>query len=1076
MNFKACHSILLLLFLSLGSGSLFGQEATFIPNEGQWEGDFDYKTKLSSGAAFFDETGFYTLLISGEGHDHHSHDLNDHNAKPGKQQAVNIRMDWIGAQTEKLVPTNTASYYCNYILGKNPSRWKTKIPVFKELIYQNIYPGIDAKYYSTNGQFKYDLYLAPGISASIIKMKYSGIKAIEVKRNRLNIITELGNIEEWIPEAYQEIGDQKKKVNCYYIVEGKTVSFKLGKHDSNYPVVIDPILVFSSFTGSIANNFGFTATYDNDGDFYGGGAALEPGFVGTTGVIQIPFGGGPMDVTINKFSSDGTSLLYATHLGGSRSDAPHSLNITPQNELLILGNTDSDDFPTTAGAFQTNFVQGPNFSSPLSFPYYQKGSNIFVAKLSSDGTNLISSTLLGDSGGDGINMKIYKNYGDRFRGDILALANGNIAFTSSSLSKNLPLSTNGINTSGSDQNAIVVVMNPSLSQIVWGSYFGGDVHESGYSVKSDGSYLYVAGSTNSTSIPSSTGGLHSSSLGKLDGYIAKFQISNGALIQSTYLGGLEDDQAFFLDLDKDNNIYIHGQTKSAISISSNTFGTSSAQQFIQKLSNDLSTLQWSTTVGSGTKSDWVPTAFMVDRCYNIYMSGWNGASNASVASGGFSSNNTNGLPTSPDAFQNTSDGSDFYFMILTKDAQSFLFGSYFGGSSEEHVDGGTSRFSPDGVIYQAVCAGCFAGTFPTTPNSYSPTKPNNDCNLGAIKIDFQQTVRAQANIDPLIGLDTICDTLFVDFSNTSLHANKFHWDFGNGQTSDQYQPSAKYTAFGTYTITLVAEDTICDLSDTTTILVNHQQGAVTIASFDASYAGCNRNYEATFHNFSSNADTYEWDFGDGGTSSLAEPTHSFPDSGTYTVQLIAISSDCNRRDTLTKMITFIDTVAAPNVHPSYPDCSDGRLDVDIENNRQRYNYSWSYSDKRYSGAHPPIVFQQRGMHKVMLTIEDTLCNASYDFDFDINVQTINKSTFIPNTFTPDGDGVNEQFEIFGESCEGGDYMRVYNRWGQLIFETDKPFDTFWDGTYKGKPVPQGVYTFSLKTGEEVTKNTVLLIR
>ncbi|WP_417589798.1 PKD domain-containing protein [Owenweeksia hongkongensis] len=1075
MNIKACHSVLILFFLFLGSCPLIGQEATFIPNKGQWEGDFEYKTSLSSGAAFFDKNGFYTLLIPGEGHHHHSH---EGSGKPvaEKQQAVNIRMDWVNGQTEKLIPTKRSSYYCNYILGKNPTRWKTKVSVFEELIYQNIYPGVDVKYYSTEGLFKYDLYLASGVPASTIKMKYSGIKSIEVKRNRLNIITELGSIEEWIPEAYQEIGDQKKKVNCYYIVEGNTVSFKLGKHDTNHPVVIDPILVFSSFSGSIANNFGFTATYDNHGNFYGGGAALNVGFQGTPGVVQIPFGGGPMDVTINKFSSDGTSLLYATHLGGGRSDAPHSLNITPQNELLILGNTDSDNFPTTTGAFQTNFVQGPNFSNSATFPYYNKGSNIFVAKLSSDGTNLISSSLLGDSGGDGINMKIYRNYGDRFRGDILALSNGNIAFTSSSLSKNLPLSTNGINTTGSDQNAIVVVMNSSLSQIVWGSYFGGDVHESGYSVKSDGTYLYVAGATNSASIPASTGGLNSSNIGKLDGYIAKFQISNGALIQSTYLGGAEDDQAFFLDIDKDNNIYIHGQTESTIPVSSNTYGTSGAQQFIQKLNNNLTTLQWSTNVGTGTKSDWVPTAFMVDRCYNIYMSGWNGGSNTSVATGGFSSNNTNGLPTSPDAFQNTTDGSDFYFMILTKDAQSFLFGSYFGGTSEEHVDGGTSRFSPDGVIYQAVCAGCFGGTFPTTPNSYSPTKPNNDCNLGAIKIDFQQTVRANATIDPVMGIDTICDTLFVNFSNTSIHANKFHWDFGNGQTSNLYQPSVKYTAFGSYTITLVAEDTVCDLSDTSSIVINHQQGATVIADFEASYAGCNNNYEANFKNYSSNTDTYEWDFGDGSTSNLQEPTHSFPDTGTYKVQLISISSDCNRRDTLTKIVTFSDTVITPNVFTSYPDCSDGKIEVTIENNRKRYNYRWIYNGKGFSGAYPEIRFQQRGLHKVMLTIEDTLCNATHDFAFDLNVQAINKSTFIPNSFTPDGDGINDQFEIFGESCKGSDYMRIYNRWGQLIFETNSPFDTFWDGTYKGKPVPQGVYTFSLKTGEEVTKNTVLLIR
>lgn len=1076
MNIKVSHTIFSIVVLCFRCFSLLAQEATFIPNQGQWPGTFDYKTNLSSGAIFFDKGGFYALLASDEGHHFHNEEHN-HGANHEDLKAVNIRMDWVGANTDHLEPEHADSYYHNYFLGKSPDTWKTEVPVFKTLIYEDIYPGIDAKYYSVDGLFKYDIHLAAGSNPASIKMKYSGVKTIATNRNKLIIITALGELEEWIPEAYQQIGDRKKRVNCYYIVQGNTVSFKLGKYDADHPVVIDPVLVFSSFNGSIADNFGFTATYDNDGNFYGGGTALEVGFQGTPGVVQIPFGGGPMDITINKFSDDGTTMLFATHLGGSQTDAPHSLNVTPQNELLILGNTDSDNFPTTSGAFQTNFVQGPSFYNFQNFPYYRKGSSIFVAKLSSDGTNLISSTLLGDDKGDGINKRIYRNYGDYFRGDILSLPNGNIAFTSSSLSKNLPLTLNGIDTSGVDQNAVVVLMNSSLSQIIWGSYFGGTGHESGYSIKSDGTYFYVAGATNSTTLPASTGGLNSSGLGKLDGYVAKFQISNGNLVQSTFIGGLEDDQVFFLDLDKDNNVYLHGQTQSVMPISTGTYGTPNAQQFIQKINNSLTSTIWNTTVGTGTKSDWVPTAFMVDRCYNLYMSGWNGSVNSGISGNTFSTHNTNGLPTSSDAFQTTTDGSDFYFMILAKDAQSFLFGSYFGGTSEDHVDGGTSRFSPDGVIYQAVCAGCGGGTFPTTPSSYSPTKPNpNECNLGAIKIDFEKTVRAMANIDPVMGFDTICDTLIVNLSNTSLHANKFFWDFGNGQTSSQYQPTVRYSSFGTYIITLIAEDTICDLSDTTKMVVTHQQGAQTIADFDASYAGCNRDYEATFFNFSDNADVFEWDFGDGTTSNLAEPVHSFPDSGTYTIQLIAINSACNRRDTLRKSITFIDTLVAPSVYTTYPDCSDGKIEVEIVNNRKRFEYRWTYNGKSFSGDHPNIVFQQRGIHQVLLSVIDTLCNARHDFTFEINVLSVNKTTYIPNSFTPDGDGTNDQFLISGESCDGGDYMRIYNRWGQLVFETNNPFDTFWDGTYKGDPAQQGVYTFVLKVGKEVTREHVTLIR
>lgn len=1056
------------------ANTAISQEATFIPNQGQWPGDFEYKTDLSNGALFFTAQGWQAVLIHSE-HGHHHGQGSQLTQSSEPTEAISLKMQWLNANDPKIVPQEKESYHKNYILGNNPDHWKSNVPVYRGLNYLNLYDGVDAFYYTNQGELKYDLLLKPNASVNQIKMQYEGQTHLSLSENRLIIKTELGQIEEWIPEAYQWIENQKKQISCQYTLENGLVGFELGKHNPNYEVVIDPILVFSSFSGSIALHFGYTATYDLDGNFYGGGAALNVGFQGTPGAFQIPFGNGPMDVTISKFSSDGSSLLYATHLGGGRSDAPHSLNITPQNELLILGNTDSDNFPTTNGAFQRQYVEGPDLHNN-SYPFFYKGSNIFVAKLSSDGSNLMASTLLGGSEGDGYNRFIFRNYGDRARGDILSLPNGNIAFTSSALSKNLPLDSNGISLTGLSQKAIVVVFNPNLSQIVWGSYIGGTGNETGYSIKSDGTYLYVAGSSTSYILPETEGAIDTINNGKVDGYIAKFQISNGNLIRSTYIGGSEDDQVFFIDLDKDNNIYLHGQTHSIMNKTAGKYGTAGASQFIQKLSNNLDTVYWSTTVGTGQKMDWVPTAFMIDQCYNIYISGWNGEANASISANTIANNNTHNLPISSDAFQSTTDGSDFYFMVLSRDAQSFLFGSYFGGTSEEHVDGGTSRFSPDGVIYQAVCAACNGLSFPTTPSAYAPTKPNGECNLGAIKIDFEQTVRSLPEIDPSAGFDTICDSLTVHLSNNSLHANKFTWYFGNGDSSSIDEPSVTYGKLGTYTITLIAEDTVCGIADTNTLVVHHNKGVKVLSDFDLEYAGCDKSFEVTFNNQSDNAQGFIWDFGDGTSSNLKDPVHSYPDSGSYTVRLIAINTLCNKRDTLEKNITFVDTLTLPIISASYPDCSDGKVDIDIENDRNRYTYSWKYDTKSSSGSNPDISFDQRGTYEVEITITDTVCNVSYVDTFTVHIMTITKRTFVPNSFTPNDDGINDEFAMSGESCNEDEYMRIYNRWGQLIFETNDPFNTFWDGTYKGSPAQQGVYTYILKVGEEVMRNYITLIR
>lgn len=1067
-------SFWILLLLVAFSSTALGQEATFIPNQGQWVGDFEYKTDLSNGALFFTKKGWQVVLLHSEDGHHHGKESNtQHTTEP--TEAVNLKMQWLNANVPEIIPQEKEAFHKNYFLGDDQNRWKSNVPVYRGLNYHKLYDGVDAFYYTRQGELKYDLLLKTGKAAEQIKMKFEGQTELSLSENRLVVQTELGNIEEWIPEAYQWIESEKRPVSCTYTLEDGIVGFSLGKHNPDYEVIIDPILVFSTFSGSVALHFGFTATYDLDDNFYGGGAALNVGFQATPGAFQIPFGNGPMDVTINKFSADGSSLLYATHLGGSRTDAPHSLNITPQNELLILGNTDSDNFPTSNSAYQKQYVQGPDLHNN-SYPFFHKGSNIFVCKLSADGSSLLASTLFGDSGGDGFNRFIYKNYGDRTRGDILNLPNGNIAFTSSALSKNLPLDSNGLNLSGASQKAIVAVFNPNLSQLVWGTYIGGTGNETGYSIKSDGTYLYVAGSSTSFVLPETDGAIDTINQGKIDGYISKFRISDGSLIRSTHIGGTEDDQVFFIDLDKDNNLYLHGQTKSALPLTPGKYGTAGAHQFIQKLSNNLDTVYWSTTVGTGQKTDWVPTAFMIDQCYNIYTSGWNGETNSGPSGNNFGNNNTNGLPISADAFQSTTDGSDFYFMVLSRDAQSFVFGSYFGGTSEEHVDGGTSRFSPDGVIYQAVCAACSGLNFPTTPSSYSPTKPNGECNLGAIKIDFEQTVRSLPQIDPSLGFDTICDSLTVHLNHNSLHANKFTWYFGNGDTSNLEQPAVTYTTLGTYTITLVAEDTVCGIADTNTLVVVHNKGVTVVSDFDLEYAGCDKNYEVNFQNLSDNAQNFIWDFGDGTTSNLQDPTHSYPDTGNYTVRLIAINALCNKRDTIEQEIFFVDTLKLPIISTSYRDCSDGKVDIDIENDRNRYTYSWKYNNKSSSGSNPDIRFSQRGTYEVEITITDTICNVNYVDTFTVNILTITKSTFVPNSFTPNDDGINDVFAMSGESCNEDEYMRIYNRWGQLIFETNDPFNTFWDGTYKGSPAQQGVYTYILKVGEEVMRNYITLIR
>ncbi len=744
-----------------------------------------------------------------------------------------------------------------------------------------------------------------------------------------------------------------------------------------------------------------------------------------------------------------------------------------QGNLIVMGATGSSDFPMKNNAWQSTFANGGN--RKVNIFRFPNGSNIFIAKMSANGQNLLASTYLGGNGSEGINPKVFRNYGDRSRGEVVTLDNGDIAIASSSLSDDLPFLNAGANLLNNSQNAIVAVFSPDLGTLRWGTYYGGSGNESGYAIRGYGNNIYLAGGTGSTDLMVSNNAIKSSNGGQYDGYLAMFDQFNGSFKEGTYIGGSSVDQVFLMEKDKHGFIYVFGQTKGGVPSTPGHYGQASGQQFVQKYKNDLSALEWSTRWGSPQgKTDLVPTAFMVDQCFNIYMSGWGGNTNQG---NGLNGGNTNGLPITPDAFQSTTDGSDFYFMVLDRNAQNLLYASYFGGTANEHVDGGTSRFSPSGIIYQAVCAGCQGLSFPTTPSAFSPNNPSSNCNLGAIKMDLQQTVRAEPAIDLSTNVDTLCDRLEVKLTNHSYRGDIYHWDFGNGETSTHFEPTVVFDQFGSYQIRLIAEDTVCDISDTAFVTIEHDRGVRPQASIDLKYSGCDQDYKAAFFNTSNEVNQFSWDFGDGNTSSEENPVHFYADSGSYQIRLIALDTACNKADTVFGEVIFSDTTVAPIVSVFHPDCGRGQLDVNIQNARNRLIYKWvKEGGDTFYGIEPNLKYDAPGVYSLKSILIDTACGYEYVQDFDVVIDEIGRPVHIPNAFSPNGDGVNDAFQVFGDHCARGDFLKIYNRWGEVVFETQAPFAEFWDGLQPDKRAPQGVYTYIMKAGGTMHRGYLTLFR
>ena len=522
---------------------------------------------------------------------------------------------------------------------------------------------------------------------------------------------------------------------------------------------------------------------------------------------------------IIKYTPDGSSRVFATYLGGTSNECPHSLVVNGAGELLILGTTGSADFPTTSGAYDTSFNGGSSVTSSSSIQYLN-GSDLVVAKLSSDGTALVASTYVGGTGNDGLNISptTRYNYGDDFRGEIIVDGNGDSYIATTTASTDFPI-VNGFQSTfaGGTTDGCTFKLNANLSTLIWSSYLGGSGDDAAYAVQFDLGYdVYVCGGTNSFDFPTTPGVLNPTMQGGVDGFVTHISNSGSALIAATYIGTPSYDQTYFVQLDTNNNVYLVGQSEGTYSIIPDSvigsiYSNPGGNQFIHKLNNALSETIYSTTYGSGGGIPNIsPSAFLVNNCENVYVSGWGGVTNQQGS--------TVGMPVTGNAFQSTTDGSDFHLIVLFKNAESLLYATFFGGPiSNEHVDGGTSRFDKNGIVYQSVCGGCGANSdYPTTPGAWSNTNNSNNCNNASFKLDMSD-INAAFNIMPD---NEGCVPFTANFINESTGGLSFFWDFGDSTYSTLFQEPHVYTDTGTYTVILVVTDsTTCQVVDSATAIV-----------------------------------------------------------------------------------------------------------------------------------------------------------------------------------------------------------------------------------------------------------------
>ncbi len=814
---------------ALDKDTLTFTKAVFVENKNQWPEQVFFKADISTGNLWIERDGLTFDIQDPE-------DLQaiaDYKSQAGTNAEKGIpfptdvkrhiyKISFVNSNPDvKTITYNPLKSYDNYFIGNDKTRWASNVHKYESVAYSQLYEGINLKLYQKDGFLKWDFIISPQANPSQIVLKYEHVDKLSLSGGRLIIKTSVNKIIELAPYAYQiDNKGQKVDVECNFVLEGNQVHFNLpNSYNPDWTLIIDPTLVFASYSGSTKDNWGYTATFDSQGFLFAGGNVFGNGYPYTTGAVDTIFSGGSCDIVISKYDTNGTQLIYSTYLGGSNAEVPSSLVVNSNDELFILGTTGSNDFPVTSSAFDTTFNGGTNYVLTYVL-HFSMGSDLCITRLNSTGTQILASTYIGGTANDGLNtaINLVKNYADELRGEILIDQNNNCYIVSSTASNNIPTTALSFqNTNGGGQDGLIAKFDNNLSNLIWCSYLGGSGDDALYSLAVDNNQdIYVTGGTTSQNLNITSGALYTSYQGgSTDGFIFNINQNGNSILHSTYFGTNAYDQSYFIDLDKFDNAYVFGQTADTGTtfIFNALWNTPHDGQFITKLNPQLTSMIWSTTWGNGvTGIDVSPSAFMVDLCNRIYLSAWGGSTNGSWST-------TNGLPISSNAFQSTTDGSDYYVMVMKDDASGLDYGTFYGGTqSSEHVDGGTSRFDHKGRIYQAVCAGCGAHSdFPTTANAHSNTNNSNNCNQGVFKFDFNIPAIVADFVQPPVGC--VPDTMF--FNNTSYltHPSNttFNWNFGDGTSSNQISPSHVYSQSGIYTVTLIISDMqSCNLADTIT--------------------------------------------------------------------------------------------------------------------------------------------------------------------------------------------------------------------------------------------------------------------
>jgi hypothetical protein len=455
-----------------------------------------------------------------------------------------VRMQLVGGNDDpRVVGVDPQSMTSNYLLGNDPRHWHTGVAHYARVRAAGVYPGVDLIYRGNQRQLEYDFVIAPGADPERIRLAFRGVDAIRLgAQGELILQTANGDLVQHAPVVYQEWGERRQRIAGRYVLAGarREVGFAVGRYDRTRPLIIDPVVSYSTFLGGSSNDNGFGIAVDGAGNAYVTGHTLSPTFPGVSGSSIQPANAGIEDVFVTKINPTGTAIVYSTFLGGSAHDFGFGIAVDGAGHAYVTGGTNSTTFTGVTGSS----IQPTNASN---FFF----DDAFVTKLNPAGTAIVYSTFLGGSESD-------IGFG------IAADGAGNAYVVGETSSPTFPGVGGGSlqPAFGGGSDVFVTKIDPMGTAIVYSTFLGGTARDGGAAIAVDATgSAYVTGLTSSAIFPGVSGSsIQPARNGVRDAFVTKIDPTGTAIVYSTFLGGSFEDRGAGIAVDGAGNAHVTGVT------------------------------------------------------------------------------------------------------------------------------------------------------------------------------------------------------------------------------------------------------------------------------------------------------------------------------------------------------------------------------------------------------------------------------------------------------------------------------------------------------------------------------------